>query len=309
MRVATLLADGFTEGQLRAAAKAGTLVRVRHGYLAVAPSQRSAPSTAHRARAILDGIGSDGVVGSEHAGELLHLPSTRPGLRPPGPVTVVAPTPGWRSRDVRVRRGLVAPEDRVVVEGVVCTSLARTALDLARGRPLPESLVVLDAALRRLVLSDPCAPPAAAWQLVTEPELVERARAELTGAYARLGSRPPGLREAVELADPRAESPLESASRGHLLQAAMPVPVLQVWVQGDDGRWYRCDFGWREHGVLGEADGRVKYADSRALWEEKRRQEAVLGSGEWSSLVRWTSEDVWGRPERLLARLGRALGV
>jgi hypothetical protein len=306
-----LLADGLTRGQLRAAAAAGTLVRVRHGYLAVADRPGAAAATlVERARATLDRLGGDGVVGAQYAAELLHLPSVRPGRSVPRAVTVIAPSSGWRSREVQVHEGLVAPQDRVVVQGVVCTSVARTALDLARGRPLSESLVVLDAALRTLVLSDPTARPGEAWELAADPDLGARARAELAATYGRLSPRrlPRSLRAAMELADPRSESPLESASRGHLLLASLPVPDLQVRVRGDDGRWYRSDFGWREHGVLGEADGLLKYSDPRVLWEEKRRQEAILGTGEWQSMIHWTSEDVWHYPARLLARLGRALG-
>lgn len=196
------------------------------------------------------------------------------------------------------------------MRGVVCTSVARTALDLALGKPLPESPVVLDAALRTLVLADDGGPPAEAWRLAADPARVGRARAELEGAYARLAPRRHRwqLHKAVELADPRAETPLESASRGLLLQGGVAAPDLQVWVRGDDGRWYRTDMGWADARVLGEADGRVKYADPSALWEEKRRQEAILGTGDWRALVRWTSEDVWRCPERFLGRVGRALG-
>lgn len=284
---------------------------MRHGYLAVAGRPGATTALVHRARAALDRIGNDGVVGAEHAATLLRQPAIRPSAPVPHAVTVIAPTSGWRTGEVRVVTGMVAPEDRVVVQGVVCTSIARTALDLARGRPLHESLVVLDAALRTLVLSDPAAPPGEAWELVADPELVARARAELGAAYARRypGRAAPGLRAAMGLADPRAESPLESASRGQLLQTSLPVPDLQVRVRGDDGEWYRCDFGWREHSVLGEADGRVKYTDPGVLWKEKRRQEAILGTGEWRALARWTSEDVWRYPARLLARFSRALGV
>ncbi len=146
---------------------------------------------------------------------------------------MTAPRSGRLERGVLVREGLVDPRDRVVVDGVRCTSIARTALDLARGRPLAESLVVLDAAVQRVPVED------------------------LTSAYGRLPGRR-GLRalaEAMSLADPRSESPLESASRGVIIHAGLPLPELQAWLTGVDGRAHRVDFLWRAHRVIGEADG------------------------------------------------------
>lgn len=210
---------------------------------------------------------------------------------------------------MRVVRGLVPAEDRVVVDGVMCTSLACTALQVALGRPLLESLVVLDSALRRLALSYPDAGGRADWQLAEDRDRTAQARRELLGAYDRLAPTwyAAPLLAAVMIADPRAETALESASRGLLLDAGLPAPDLQVWVRGDDGHWYRCDLGWQAHRVLGEADGRVKYTDADVLWREKRRQDAILAAGKWRSLVRWTAEDVWRSPDRLITRVARAL--
>ena len=78
----------------------------------------------------------------------------------------------------------------------------------------------------------------------------------MVGAYGMKG-----LAEAISLADPRAESPLESASRGFLHEAHLPLPELQAWICGADGRTYRVDFLWRDRRVIGEADGWVKYTD------------------------------------------------
>lgn len=309
VRVATLLANGLTEGRLRAAVRAGALVRVRHGVVAVAGAPRD--PTAQRARAALAGLGRDTVLGDAYAATLLHLPTPLPLAPLPAAVTVLVPGSGWRSRGVTARCSEVAPQDRVSVQGITCTSLERTALDLARGRPLAQALVVLDAALRCRVLADGASSGLAAWELAADPARTAAAAERLLAAYERLGPvrGHHRLRAVIGLADPRAETPLESASRGVLLQASIPPPDLQVRVRGDDGRWYRCDVGWRGARVLGEADGRVKYTDAQVLWQEKVRQDAILATGEWRALVRWTADDVWRTPARLLARVRRALDL
>src|SRR5207248_1080239 len=83
----------------------------------------------------------------------------------------------------------------------------------------------------------------------------------------RAGSPPgtPAARSVLRHADRLAESPLESVVRGRCVLLELPMPRLQVWV--DD--FTRADFFWPEHGVVGEADGRVKYADADALMRER----------------------------------------
>jgi len=62
------------------------------------------------------------------------------------------------------------------------------------------------------------------------------------------------------------------------------------------GTWLaRSDFGWKERGVLGEFDGRIKYTGpqdevARAVMAEKDR-EARLREAGWV-VVRWGWEDL-----------------
>jgi hypothetical protein len=114
-----------------------------------------------------------------------------------------------------------------------------------------------------------------------------------------------GLAEAISLADPRAESPLESASRGYLHEVQLPLPELQAWIRGADGRHYRVDFLWRDRRVIGEADGWVKYTDLSDLRDEKRREDALRAAG--FVMVRWTSDELWRTPDTVMARLRSAL--
>ena len=80
---------------------------------------------------------------------LIHgLPSPRPSFAIPATVSFIAARSRRCEQSIRVRQGVVESEDVVEIDGIRVTALARTALDLARGRPLPESVVVLDAAKR-----------------------------------------------------------------------------------------------------------------------------------------------------------------
>ncbi len=80
-------------------------------------------------------------------------------------------------------------------------------------------------------------------------------------------------------------------------------------ITGLDGRGYRCDFAWCGGEVLGEADGRIKYADgggrsgADVLWAEKQREDA-LRSGR-RAFIRITWEDAW-HGDTLAMKLDRA---
>lgn len=66
----------------------------------------------------------------------------------------------------------------------------------------------------------------------------------------------------LAFADGRAESPGESLSRVAIVRAGLPAPELQFEIHlPDGGGWVATsDFAWPEHGVVGERDGREKYA-------------------------------------------------
>ena len=109
----------------------------------------------------------------------------------------------------------------------------------------------------------------------------------------------------LELADPAAESALESESRGALVTRGVPRPVCGFPIRGADGRTYWADMAWDDGRVIGECDGLVKYADTRALYDEKLRQEALENAG--SHVVRWARTEVVRSPDGLAERVRRAL--
>ena len=103
--------------------------------------------------------------------------------------------------------------------------------------------------------------------------------------------------------DGKAESPLESIRRHALV--GLPPPRTQVTIARPDHQSIgRVDFYWDGYGVVGEADGRIKYSDD-ALWLQKRREDELTELG--LVVVRWGWAEARA-PARLQERIQRALG-
>ncbi len=178
-----------------------------------------------------------------------------------------------------------------MADGLVITSLARTAVDLARTLPYDQAVAVADGSLR------------AGADLGDLAECLEQAQRWHGSGQAR---------RAIAVADGRSESVGESFSRIRISSAGLPEPVLQLEVFDDRGALIgRCDFAWPAHRTLGEFDGRIKYGRLRrpgetvedAVHREKLREDALRDHG-WQ-VVRWTWDDLW-RPNVITDRLGRA---
>jgi hypothetical protein len=197
-------------------------------------------------------------------------------------LTAVAPSRmGTRGR-VLVRAAGQPVRDLTTWFGAPITTIARTIIDLAR-QNRAAGLVAADAALHERVVGQ------------DELRWVASQCAGWPGAR--------WAREIVAVASPLAESPLETLTRLCIVDAKLPVPELQVWIEGAVWR-YRVDMLWREHRVIAEADGRVKYSGDE-LWREKRRQERLERAG--FRLVRVLWDDVMRRRTETIDRISHAL--
>jgi hypothetical protein len=82
-----------------------------------------------------------------------------------------------------------------------------------------------------------------------------------------------------------------------------------VSLHDERGRFVgRVDFAWLEDGVVGEADGRLKYTDGdavRVIEAEKERQARLEALG--LVVVRWGWRDLEGTPPRMIERVREAL--
>lgn len=189
-------------------------------------------------------------------------------------------------------------EDLELVDGLLCTSWARTVVDLAASVPFRDAVVVADAALHAVA-----------------SEQRPAAKAELEAAWGRAQPRRAvrKVREVLDFADGDSGSVAESHSRVSMRVLDLPVPVLQHRFRDRDGFVGDTDFWFRGLGVIGEADGRVKFVDPKmtkgdpglVFWNEKVREDRLRALPEVRGFARWdfaTSRS----PRRLAARLARA---
>jgi hypothetical protein len=168
--------------------------------------------------------------------------------------------------------------------GFPVTTPARTWRDLAAVLVPPALLAVTDQ-----VLGGPC----------TRAEL-ER---QLAGRPSGRGSA--RARAVLPLGDPRAESPMESVLRWLVHEAGLPAPELQFVVRDGGGAFLgRADLAWPHRKVLVEFDGDV-HRERSVFVNDLRRQNALVAVG-WV-ILRFSSADVLGRPDEVIAEIRRAL--
>ncbi|MHA3684211.1 hypothetical protein ACXR2W_08145 [Leucobacter sp. HY1908] len=117
------------------------------------------------------------------------------------------------------------------------------------------------------------------------------------------------LRRTLAIADPRAESVLESVSRLQLLRLGYEVE-LQVPVRAPSGSLYYMDFELLGYNAFGECDGDIKYTDPEMLAGqtpaervigEKRRDNWTMGTTN-KLMAHWGARDV-GTPAQLAKAL------
>lgn len=189
-----------------------------------------------------------------------------------------------RSADgLKVHRRDGAP--LVEVAGRPATAPAWTAVEIARSLVRGRALATLDAALR----SNRCARPGL-WD----------------AAMAQAGRRGiVAVRQLIPLADPRAESPMESEARLVMLDGGLPAPELQYEIIDGNGDLRRLDFAWPDAGVAAEYEGVAWHSGPDEMRRDRRKLAAVQDAG-WVS-VPILYEDVRHRPSELVSRLHRHL--
>jgi hypothetical protein len=155
------------------------------------------------------------------------------------------------------------PDQLLEIDGLWVLDQARTVVDVAREHGRRHGVVVADAYLRRGF------PRSELWDAV-EP--------------MRFWPGVTEARQTIELADGRAESPLESLGRLFALELGEGEVEPQFGLT-DGRRTVWCDLRIGRHVI--ELDGRAKYRPrdrgglatdpDSVLWEEKRRQDFICG--------------------------------
>jgi len=180
-----------------------------------------------------------------------------------------APAEVLVARNTRVHPGLSVhygtPTSADVAESAGCrvTTAARTAWDLARRLPLIEAVVTVEALARRGAF---------------HPATLLARRAANPGAK---NSR--RLPEIVELADPRAESPMETRLRVSLVRAGLPRPETQYRIVDEHNFVLaRVDLAYPAGKLAIEYDGDTHF--SRRRGQSDRQRDAVLAGYGWLTL-------------------------
>jgi hypothetical protein len=193
---------------------------------------------------------------------------------------------------VKHHLGKLGDPDAVVVAGLVVTSLARTAVDVAREHGYEDGVVAVDAA-RRLGVPRPdldaVLGPMANWPHVTV------------------------ARAAVEVSDGGAQTIGESLLRLIVLELGLGVPQTQFRIT-EGGRWADVDLRLGRH--LFEFDGRIKYrgreqggvADrppEEVVWLEKKREDWIRRADGGYGMSRVVWSELFGPARRhTVRRLG-----
>jgi hypothetical protein len=188
-----------------------------------------------------------------------------------------------RLAGVSLIRSDVVEWETATVADLPVTSPVRTVADLGRRRPLTDAVVILDMALHRC--------------LVQVHELKHWASRH--PRYRGVSS----LLRAIEFADGRAQSPMETRLRMLLVLSGLPKPDLQTALEDEAGcviahpdLYYPCAR------LAIEYDGgthRATFAD------DNRRQNRMLEAG--YRLLRFTARDVLRTPAAVVGQVERAM--
>jgi hypothetical protein len=254
--------------------RAGSLVRVCHGVYA-----RAKPDLAGELAA-LDLMTRTAIVACMGTAAQLH------GFDTEGDERVHILDPGVRMRPTkavmvhqRLGATLCRVDDRLV------TTPEWTAIEVARTLRRPRALATLDAALR----SGLCT--------VDEMRVVVKEHAGRRGIVH--------VRDLLEHADGRAESPMESEARLVFIDHGVPKPELQYWIVDLYGEWWRVDFAWPDAKVAAEYDSEEWHANPK-IWKRDRIKVERLNEIGWTS-VPMVVDDIRLHPDRTADKIDRLI--
>ena len=284
--LAQLEALGLGRSGVSRRAAAGRLHRVHAGVYAVGRARLSGQGVL---MAAVLACGPAAVISHRSAAGLL-------GLRRDERAQVELTRPGvaaWRRPGIDVHvSSTLTREDLTSVDGIPCTTVARTLVDLG------------DVADRRAVER---AVDQAEVLRAFDLRRVERAL-ERAGPRRGAGVLRDVLEDRVEptLTDRELEEMFLALCRS----ASLPSPAVNVWIATNSGVSYKADFLWRQERLIAETDSRAFHSHTSAFEHDRLRDERLTLAG--FTVVRFTWRRVEREPEAvadalrgLLARLAR----
>jgi predicted transcriptional regulator of viral defense system len=264
---------GLGASGVRRRAAQGKLRRLHRGVYSIG---LAAPSAEARYMAAVLACGPGAAL--SHRSAAAHL-----GLRPCSrhPIDVTAPGRPGRTRagiDMHRAHGL-EPRDVIPIDGIPCTTVARTLLDLAE--------TIDRAALERAVER---AETLRSFDLTAVEDVLGRA-GRRTGATT--------LRAALAAYSPEpafTRSELERRFIALCGKAGLPRPQVNLHRHG-----FEVDFTWPDRSLMVEADS-LRHHGTRAAFERDRRRDQRLTVEGWR-VVRFTWRQVVDEPDTVVATL------
>jgi hypothetical protein len=196
------------------------------------------------------------------------------------------PRSGERDREgIRFHRPKIyGPQDRWVFDGLPCTTVARTLVDLG-------------AVLRLHQLE----------RAVEQAELLRMLDVKAIADVLTRISRPRGVRNlrrclgAERLDGSLARSNLERRFLRLCVDAGLPRPTLQHPIEHAPGTWHKVDFAWPDRCLAVEVDGGVIHTTRTAARRDRRLDREIRATG-WR-VERFMEDDIVDTPEVVLAAL------
>jgi very-short-patch-repair endonuclease len=271
-----LRAVGMGEGAIDHAVSVGRLHRVFRGVYAWGH-----PNIGNRGRlrAAVLACGEGAVISHRSAAALLRLLDN-------GPVVIDVIAPGTRGRTIDgIRLHQVRPprrEETGTVDGIPCTSPARTLVDLAG--------TVGDRTLRS------CFERAAQRRFLDIPAIEASVDPKRRGMRSLLALIDEWRGAAPVAKKGRLKSPLEAKVLPLLVRRDLPAPLLNAPVEIPNGR-IEVDFLWPEQRFVVEADSRDFHATHVAFERDRWRDRELLRVG--YGTLRVTNRQAEREPEAI----------
>jgi Protein of unknown function (DUF559) len=273
-------AHGITDSVIKSRLAARRLYRLHGGVYSIVPPSMLSRDGRYMAATL---AGGEGALASFRAAAALQ------GLRntPTGLIDITIPGKGSRHvPGLRVHFSrCLSPPDRDEVEGIPCTSWARTVVDLAATETRSELIRVIE---RSQILQ--------VFDALVLDAAMNRAQGKkgvgvLRSILAELSDDPPCTSNEFE-------RDLLFLTAKH----SLPTPVVNGWVLG-----YQVDFHWPEAKLIVEADGRETHATPIAF-ERDRERDLTLELAGWR-VLRISARQLRRQPARVAAAIAAKLGL
>jgi hypothetical protein len=274
---------GLTMAAIQWRADTGRLHRIYHGVYSLVPRSLLSRNGRHMAAVLACGPGA---LLSHRSAAALHE------LRRSEAVKIDVTLPrrsGRRHAGIAIHRSTtLAPADATVVDGIPCTSVARTLLDLAEVVPRRQTERVFDQADASDVLN-----------LAAINDQLQRNPTRRGAKVVR------SILAEHYIGSTLTRSEIEEAMLALSRALGLPPPEINAWLDLGDGElMIMPDFMWRAQRLIVEVDSKYHRTQQRYESDRRRDQRAMVAG--WR-VVRTTERQIKRRPGELHATVAKLL--